>query len=278
MHVWTLPYVNTARSYLRRAGITQLIGAPARVRNRVRRAWYAAAHPTVVNTRVNRSAAAMLVADETEFVRVMSYREDRAIIEALLATLSQGDVYWDVGASIGLYVTLVAAHVGSTGGVVAFEPEPRSNARLRENVRANAFTNVQVFDVALGRAAGTMELHFAEHFTAGSHTLFASSATAPSTGAVSVTVATGDRFREEVGLCSPNAIKIDVEGAEEDVIEGLSVTLAEPTCRAVLCEVHFALLEARGHRDAPARIERTLGSLGYRHVRWIDHSHLLATK
>jgi FkbM family methyltransferase len=278
VQVWSLPYVNVARSYLRRAGLTRLIAAPARARNRLRRVWYDMSRPASVDARVDGASVKMLVADATEFVRVMSYREDRAIISALLATLVPGDVYWDIGASVGLYTTLMARGVGPAGQVVAYEPEPRSNARLRENVSRNGLDNVRVFDLALGRAADTMHLHFAGHFTAGTHTLYATTATAPSSGTVPVRVVRGDDLRVAEQLRTPNTIKIDVEGAEEDVIAGLASTLAEPACRAVLCEVHFALLEARGHRDAPARIVHTLGSLGFRKTRWIDPSHLIAVK
>jgi hypothetical protein len=80
-----------------------------------------------------------------------------------------------------------------------------------------------------------------------------------------------------LGLRTPALIKVDVEGAEEEVLHGLSRTLAGPSCHTLLCEVHFAQLEARGHREAPARIESSLRSHGFR-IRWLDASHLLATK
>ena len=72
-------------------------------------------------------------------------------------------------------------------------------------------------------------------------------------------------------------LKIDVEGFEEDVIKGLGGALARPECRAVLIEVHFAILEERGERHAPARMQRFLRERGF-HVEWTDASHLAARR
>jgi hypothetical protein len=48
----------------------------------------------------------------------------------------------------------------------------------------------------------------------------------------------GDRFIEKNRLQPPSIIKIDVEGAEGSVIDGLSNTIQRPECRLVYCEVH----------------------------------------
>src|SRR5579863_7114000 len=102
MGLWTSPYVNVARSYLRRAGLTRAVAAPARIRNQFRHAWYRVRHPTRVDARIGGVRASFFVEDATEFVRVLSYRDDRAILSSLLETLRPGDVYWDIGASLGL--------------------------------------------------------------------------------------------------------------------------------------------------------------------------------
>jgi hypothetical protein len=60
-------------------------------------------------------------------------------------------------------------------------------------------------------------------------------------------------------------------------LAGLGSVLSRPRCRAVFCEVHFAILERRGHRHAPARIQRLLNTAGFK-VRWVDASHIAAHK
>lgn len=76
----------------------------------------------------------------------------------------------------------------------------------------------------------------------------------------------------------PTLVKIDVEGAEEDVIAGLRALLQEPACRSVVCEVHFGLLAARGEPQAPVRIQETLRGWGFTSQKWVDKSHLAAHK
>ena len=75
----------------------------------------------------------------------------------------------------------------------------------------------------------------------------------------------------------PNAIKIDVEGFELEVLQGMGPYLAEPTLRMIGVEVHFGILKERGIAYAPQRIEQLLVHNGYR-VRWPDNSHLLAVR
>lgn len=75
----------------------------------------------------------------------------------------------------------------------------------------------------------------------------------------------------------PNAIKIDVEGFEVEVLQGLGPHLAAPTLRVIGVEVHFGILKERGMADAPQRIERLLARNGFR-VQWPDSSHLLALR
>jgi hypothetical protein len=76
---------------------------------------------------------------------------------------------------------------------------------------------------------------------------------------------------------TPNVIKVDVEGFEEEVLTGLSETLKSSELRSVLVEVHFMKLENRGRMDAPTRIEKLLRDKSFK-TRWVDASHLLATR
>jgi len=277
MDLWSLPYVNAARSALRRAGVTRLLGASSHARNRFRRVQYDLQRPTEVAASVGGAHGRILVGDATEFVRVLSYREDRQIIDAILRGLPTGGTYWDVGASLGVYSILAASRVGERGIVVAFEPESRSRARLEQNVGLNKLENVRVMPYALGRERAEMSLHLADHFTSGAHSLVMGGSGGGDSSS-RVEVVRGDDLRREKGLPVPNSIKVDVEGFEEDVIDGLRETLSHADCRTFVCEVHFAVLESRGQGDAHARIESTLRSLGFNRTRWIDHSHLAAYK
>ena len=86
---------------------------------------------------------------------VWDYRLTRAV-ERLV---SPGMTVIDGGANIGWYTLLLGTLVGSTGRVAAFEPDPRSHARLCDHVRLNEFQDrVAVMTSALGRERGEARL------------------------------------------------------------------------------------------------------------------------
>jgi len=196
--------------------------------------------------------------------------EDR-FAAALQAAVRPGDCVWDIGANVGRYTAVFRDAVGPDGLVCAFEPAPACFAYLQ----AAEAPNVRAFNIALGDHDAQMMLNLADNPLYGSHSIVA----APRLGGctVEVPVFTGDHFRVLRDLPIPQVIKIDVEGFEEEVLGGLGQTIQEPRCRAVFVELHFMLLEARGERNAPTRIERSLTALGFQ-VRWADPSHLLAQR
>jgi hypothetical protein len=86
----------------------------------------------------------------------------------------------------------------------------------------------------------------------------------------------GDSYRAKSGI-TPNLLKIDVEGFEEEVLIGMKSLLAAPELRAVFVEVHFEIFESRGRSDAPLRIEKLLRRNGLIPV-WVDSSHIVARR
>jgi hypothetical protein len=89
-------------------------------------------------------------------------------------------------------------------------------------------------------------------------------------------ISRGDTARNRLGR-TPNVIKVDVEGFEEEVLLGMGDVLTSPELRSVLVEVHFLKLEVRGRATAPVRIEKLLKSKGFR-TDWVDASHLVGTR
>jgi len=188
---------------------------------------------------------------------------------AILDEVRPGDVVWDVGANVGLYTTQLSSAVGAHGRVIAFEPSPACFATLQR--AAAHHPNVTLIQSALSDQPGQASLSVSDDPTTGS--LFA----APGAHTVQVPVAVGDELIAQGRAPLPAVLKIDVEGFEEEVLRGLSRTLADARCRAVLCEVHFGILDARGQRQAPTRIAAQLREHGFS-TRWVDASHLAATR
>jgi FkbM family methyltransferase len=189
---------------------------------------------------------------------------------ALMRAIRPGDVVWDIGANIGLYTIRFSEAVGPHGLVLAFEPTPACFAELGRVTAAHE--NVVIVNRALGDRTGRSLMSIANDPLAATHSLVTRAG--PST--VNVEVIRGDDLVSQ-GSPPPNVVKIDVEGFEEEVLEGLRNVLASLYCRAVMCEVHFGILDQRGRRQAPIRICRLLSQYGY-DVHWVDASHLSATR
>jgi len=141
-----------------------------------------------------------------------------------LSCLRLGMTFVDAGAHVGQYSLLASELVGSAGRVIAFEPHPVLRQVLRRNVRRAGCTNVTVSPLALGRTSRRADfiLHPAANF--GASSLRADGAT-PHHPRASVKVTALDEYLDRVGMPKVDVVKLDVEGAELDVIEGACRTL-----------------------------------------------------
>jgi FkbM family methyltransferase len=205
-----------------------------------------------------------------------------AFHEAMKKTIQRGDTVWDVGANVGLYTTLFAKWAGAEGKVFAFEPLPAALAALRESIaKIGAETdtaNIVVHAAALSDKSGFEEFEVTEEahqVTTTSRLVTGSQEIDLKT--VEVKVQTVDELCFGGGFAIPTVLKIDVEGFEDDVLAGGRETFASRDCRDLFVEVHFTRLRERKRGSAPAKIVRLLKNWGY-HVRWIDSSHLHATR
>jgi FkbM family methyltransferase len=130
--------------------------------------------------------------------------------DVILQHLTKGGVAWDVGAFIGYHTLLMARVVGAAGRVVALEPDPRNRQRLQHHLKLNEVSGVVVVPFAAGAEAGPRHLERVERHAAWSH--FSSS------GEIECEVVRLDDLAKT--LPPPTFVKVDVEGAEAEVIEG----------------------------------------------------------
>lgn len=135
----------------------------------------------------------------------------------------------DAGANVGLFTIPLAASVGATGRVLAFEPTAETARRLQENVERNRLDNVTVVEAALGarRGRGTLSIH--------ADGAYNSLTPAGSTQRAEIRVDRLDDVWEEAGRPEVSVLKVDVEGSELDVLAG-GTALLRAARPAVLVE------------------------------------------
>lgn len=142
---------------------------------------------------------------------------------AFCALCPLGGVVLDIGAHIGQFTLLAAKRVGPTGRVLAFEPNPETRTRLDANVALNGLANVTVVAEGLAAQSGTRRLYFGGE----AHNIGAASLDAKAGQQwVEVTCARLDDVVEREGVGRVDLVKLDVEGAEVEVLEGGGETMA----------------------------------------------------
>jgi FkbM family methyltransferase len=169
----------------------------------------------------------------TEYV-LGTYEPD--FFNALRKQIQRGDTCVDVGGHLGYYSFIMARLVGPQGRVITFEPVAENLAGLREGIEVNKFANIRVVDTALGERPGVLKLIRSEAETFSATPSARGYAVEGAHKEVEVKVDTLDSFLARENL-SPDVIKIDVEGAELDVLRGATETLRKMRPK-VLVEVH----------------------------------------
>jgi FkbM family methyltransferase len=188
---------------------------------------------------------------------------ERAFLKFLQRELRPTDTYVDVGAHVGIHAAF-AARLVPQGNVVAFEPAPDTSALLRRSLGDRP--NVEVVAAGLDAQAGKIALRTNPKW----HREDASTRSRFGTGEL-VCEAPVLRFDDWAGsLERMDIVKIDAEGAERDVLLGMSGSIQSLRPRLVAIEVYAPYLAAAGATEA--EIIDFLVDLGYVRERTIGHN------
>jgi FkbM family methyltransferase len=208
-----------------------------------------------------------------EYFRAVEFGGEAEALGAFLFLLQPDDVVWDVGASIGLLSVHAA---GLARQVVAFEPDPATFRRLRQHIELNGLSNrVECRMEALGDRTGDVVLR--------SDGLIGNAPAIADLGlhdgAVNARITTVDEL-VDTGLHAPTVLKIDVEGAELQMLRGAERLLGSARRpRIVFLEVHPQFLPRFG--ATVAAVERVVAQHDYhiaaRKIRG-DQIHLLLAR
>jgi FkbM family methyltransferase len=191
---------------------------------------------------------------------------------ALEQCLQRRDRFLDIGSNIGFFALIAARLVGSGGRVFAIEPVPKNVHCILHNAKVNGFQNIRTIEAAVGRTEGWAELLLARH--SGGAALAHTESPADLVGSLKVQITTVDRLVAIGRIEPPNVVKIDVEGAELDVLEGMRATLSAHAPRIVfevdaasdeLAEARFEAVAEwlRATRHVVERLEPAYPELGW---------------
>ncbi|NNJ82410.1 MAG: FkbM family methyltransferase [Flavobacteriaceae bacterium] len=168
----------------------------------------------------------------------------------------------DIGGHLG-YFTCIAGKLAAKGSVYVFEVDPKCLHLINKNLRANNLTNVVVNNLAVSDKNETIKIQQYE---------------SPNPGLV-INNNSGDNFIEVKSIriddfisqnkIKPDFIKIDVEGAEWNVLNGMKHFLAQDNNVVLLIEIHTKHLRQYFNADYSDCIDLLLKN-GFR-LKKVDH-------
>jgi FkbM family methyltransferase len=174
-------------------------------------------------------------------------------LSVFLKLIKDAQSFFDIGANTGIF-TLIACAVNPKIKVVAFEPVPRVFARLKTNINANGFEKrVVVRNDAVSNSSGQARLHVPDSELPSSASMNEVGLRGYKGSLIEVVTVTLDQIYYDYG--APQVVKIDVEGFEDKVLEGMTEIL----------QYHEPALIVECNPDGPyEKIESLLSQFNYR--------------
>jgi FkbM family methyltransferase len=138
--------------------------------------------------------------------------------------VARGDTVYDIGANLGYVSLSLAKQVGPSGSVIAFEPVPQNIEGLWQNISINGITNIRLMECAASDKTGAATMRIAGNFSTASLVWHKQEAYVEE---ISIQTVRIDDLVERGDLKPPRFVKIDVEGAEGLVLDGMHRTIRE---------------------------------------------------
>lgn len=161
--------------------------------------------------------------------------EERALLKG---RLPQGCTFLDIGSNVGAYALFVAAFAGPRARILAVEPQPDVFDRLTYNIAQNPFGTVKAVACAVADKAGELTL-FVDPRNRGESSLKIVGTN--ESAQIRVPAVTLLGLAESEGITRIDAIKLDVEGAEDLILE--------PFLRAAPKSLHPTLILVENGTD-----------------------------
>lgn len=206
---------------------------------------------SVVTLDYERHEVRLIATSEMERAwRAQSCAKEPWTVQWLEQSLADGGVLYDIGANVGAFSIIGAKICGRRGTVVAFEPGYASFAHLCDNIVLNRCQDIVIpVPIALGRRTGLATFTYKTlHPGQSRHDFDETAWNREAAGdqqryhqpILSMTL---DDLVRSFGLSLPNYVKLDVDGAELNVLRGARATLSAPEMRSILIEIDDKLTD-----------------------------------
>lgn len=186
------------------------------------------------------------------YVGLMEYED----MSFLLHYLHQDDLFFDIGANVGVY-TILASKV-KHANTVCIEPLPVTYEKLRDNIQINRLNNVTSLNIGLSYEKSKL------HFTTDKDTMNGVALTSDANNQEEVDVDTLDNIGKLYGV--PRVIKIDVEGFEANVLKGAHKVLQDEKLEVIIIELNGSGIKYGFSDD---KIHNDLKKLGFNSFKYV---------
>lgn len=147
-------------------------------------------------------------------------------IDWIIKHVKSGDFVLDIGANIGYHTLILSKIVGKTGRVYSFEPEPNNFKLLKKNLTINNCDNVILVNSAVGNEDGKLKLFLSNPKFKGANGMHRTYPSKYSSGETTdVDVVSLDNYLDSTVKKKLSFIKIDAEGSELPIIQGMQTIL-----------------------------------------------------
>lgn len=172
----------------------------------------------------------IIVSENTQWAPLLG-RWEPAMQKIMTRVIREGDTVYDLGANFGLHGILCSKLSGDKGMLYNFEPLPNNIREIKDNYELNGIQNYENIQLAVSNQNTVLKFSVAAHATQGK-------IVKENNGVIGIDVEsiTLDQFILN-GNRPPNFIKMDIEGAEGEALEGYSNNL-EKSFPLMIVELH----------------------------------------
>ena len=195
-----------------------------------------------------------LYLDSSDSLRLSVKKEfEPQTTDLIQKNIFSGNIVVDIGANIGFFTLIMANGVKKEGKVFSFEPELENYKLLSKNVKENNLQNIILENKAVGNKNGSAEMYLASKenniYSQSMHRIFSSKIVSQNSTPITIKIIKLDDFFEKLDLIKKiNLIKIDVEGAEFDVLKGMNKILDSNKDLKIIMEFSLENLQDFGSK------------------------------